>query len=287
MTLKDIGNGVWKVVLSVFSIIAILLALFLLIGTLEVGGNFLNEENAFLDLTKWIFFMVLVVSAFLWAGNYLFIRGGRFGMKLSKDRVTSPLSTREVPIVKVFFLIGVGCALATFLISIHFKLTDSIVIVREEMYQEAQEPLMTYYFDANVADRFSAYKLGHDIDKRGYYDTNFLIDSINISFNKQMMKATRIEVVGYADESGSRTKNLSLSEERAQTLLELLVAAGIPENIITVRNGGIILHACSQTDTRERKSCLSENRRVDVFFYPYEPKVRRIKSYSAFDSILL
>lgn len=285
MTLKDIGNGVWKIVLSVFSIITILFALFLLAGTLEVGGNLLYGADAFLDLTKWIFIMVLVVSAFLWVGNYLFIRGVRFGMELPKDRVTSTLFTREVPIVKVFFLIGVGCALATLLISVHFKLTDSIVIGREETHLAAQEPLMTYYFDANVADRLSSYKLGRDIDTRGYYDAD--VRGIeNIYFITEKMKLTSIEIVGYADESGSRAKNLRLSEERAHTVLKLLVAAGIPGNIITVRNAGIILHACSKTDTQERKSCLSGNRRVDVFCYPYEPMARRIKSYSALDSLL-
>jgi hypothetical protein len=144
---------------------------------------------------------------------------------------------------------------------------------------------MTYYFDANVADRLSSYKLGRDIDTRGYYDADVRRIE-NIYFITEKMKLTNIEVVGYADESGSRTKNLRLSEERAHTVLKLLVAAGIPENIITVRNAGIILHACSQTDTRERKSCLSGNRRVDVFFYPYEPKAHRVKSYSALDSLL-
>jgi OOP family OmpA-OmpF porin len=61
---------------------------------------------------------------------------------------------------------------------------------------------------------------------------NFLIVYMNEN------PSANAELIGYADELGSTSYNQKLSEKRAVKVQELLVAAGIDKNRLTVRGGG-------------------------------------------------
>jgi OOP family OmpA-OmpF porin len=69
-----------------------------------------------------------------------------------------------------------------------------------------------------------------------------------------------IHIEGYADSTGSEAYNRSLSQRRADTVRDFLVANGIPPGRITARGYGEATSVASNTTTAERQ----ENRRVEV-----------------------
>jgi outer membrane protein OmpA-like peptidoglycan-associated protein len=69
-----------------------------------------------------------------------------------------------------------------------------------------------------------------------------------------------IHIVGYADSTGSEAYNRALSQRRADTVRDFLVANGIPPRRITARGYGEATSVDSNTTTARRQ----ENRRVEV-----------------------
>jgi outer membrane protein OmpA-like peptidoglycan-associated protein len=70
----------------------------------------------------------------------------------------------------------------------------------------------------------------------------------------------RIHIEGYADSTGPEAYNLALSQRRADTVRDFLVANGIPPQRITARGYGEATSVASNTTTAGRR----ENRRVEV-----------------------
>lgn len=277
---KNIGKKIWRVVLSIFSILAIFLALFLFAGMIEVGTKIIKGDDVFFRMTMWILFAIAVVSAFIWAGNYLSIQGIKLGKEASKSLVSGSFFSREfslLPIIKIFILVGIGCALATSVFYLYSKTTNSTLVKEDkiaEVFLSAQEPFITYYFDANVSNKISSEQIRHNINANhlGGGDAHQLDDyarQIESIFYTAKLKPTKIYIVGYADESGNNLKNLELSKKRANTVF--LLFQQIPEEIIEVRNGGIKLNSCNQADIKERILCRSKDRRVEVYFNQYQP----------------
>ena len=54
----------------------------------------------------------------------------------------------------------------------------------------------------------------------------------------KLRRSTRIEVIGYADPSGSAQFNQALSEKRAQAVVKVLQRAGVPADIVQVEARG-------------------------------------------------
>lgn len=78
--------------------------------------------------------------------------------------------------------------------------------------------------------------------------------------NAQQARATVIEVTGHADRSGSANYNLRLSQRRADSIKQALVAKGIPANEISVTAAGESQPLVATADgVRE-----AQNRRVQV-----------------------
>ena len=69
-----------------------------------------------------------------------------------------------------------------------------------------------------------------------------------------------IHVKGYADSTGPEAYNRALSQRRADTVRDFLVANGIPPGQITARGYGETTSVASNTTTARRQ----ENRRVEV-----------------------
>lgn len=77
----------------------------------------------------------------------------------------------------------------------------------------------------------------------------------------------RVAVVGHADPIGSRSFNLDLSEQRAQTAGDLLARYGIPARLIRTTGMGSakpVVNCPSAGDRAERISCNAPNRRVEI-----------------------
>jgi len=85
-----------------------------------------------------------------------------------------------------------------------------------------------------------------------------------VAFNLQEFPASIVEVVGHTDNTGSAAYNLDLSQRRAQSVANVLIAAGVrADRIDTVGRG----------DDQPRASNLTpegraQNRRVDIVIRP-------------------
>ena len=78
-----------------------------------------------------------------------------------------------------------------------------------------------------------------------------------------------VQVIGHTDPMGSKDLNLKLSQQRAETVRNILVAAGLPANRITAKGMGdsqLVVADCSKKGLKrpELLSCNQPNRRVEV-----------------------
>ncbi|MFA8356927.1 OmpA family protein [Burkholderia ubonensis] len=75
-----------------------------------------------------------------------------------------------------------------------------------------------------------------------------------------------IAIVGYTDRLGSDAYNIKLSEARAKTVGDYLIAAGVPAAIVHTEGHGSsdALVQCDQHDHAALIACLAPNRRVEV-----------------------
>jgi outer membrane protein OmpA-like peptidoglycan-associated protein len=85
----------------------------------------------------------------------------------------------------------------------------------------------------------------------------------------RLQSASQIEdilVVGYTDRIGSDSYNLSLSQRRAQSVRDYLVANGVPAGAIRTDGRGKAdpIVQCSNRNRTELIACLAPNRRVEL-----------------------
>ena len=78
-----------------------------------------------------------------------------------------------------------------------------------------------------------------------------------------------VQVIGHTDPMGSKALNLRLSQQRAETVRNILVAAGLPANRITAKGMGdsqLVVADCAKKNLKrpELLSCNQPNRRVEV-----------------------
>ena len=78
-----------------------------------------------------------------------------------------------------------------------------------------------------------------------------------------------VQVIGHTDPMGSKDLNLKLSQQRAETVRNILVAAGLPANRITAKGMGdsqLVVADCSIKGLKrpELLSCNQHNLRVEV-----------------------
>jgi len=80
------------------------------------------------------------------------------------------------------------------------------------------------------------------------------------------MDVERIEVVGHTDRLGPDSYNQRLSQQRAQTVREVLASHGVPQARIVASGRGEHepVVQCDQTVRTDLIACLAPNRRVDV-----------------------
>ena len=77
----------------------------------------------------------------------------------------------------------------------------------------------------------------------------------------------RVSVVGHTDPIGSESYNQKLSEDRAQTVGQILSQYGIPRGLIHtagIGSGELVTHCPSAGDRAKRIGCNAPNRRVEI-----------------------
>jgi outer membrane protein OmpA-like peptidoglycan-associated protein len=84
---------------------------------------------------------------------------------------------------------------------------------------------------------------------------------------KQFDQLNSVKITGHTDYLGSDAYNLRLSEQRAQTVRQYLIAQGLPANKIYAVGMGEsqAVKQCASTGNRSALiACLQPNRRVEV-----------------------
>ncbi|MDR2214315.1 MAG: OmpA family protein, partial [Nevskiaceae bacterium] len=93
----------------------------------------------------------------------------------------------------------------------------------------------------------------------------------NVAATMREFNQTVIEVAGHTDSTGTRAYNQQLSERRAQSVADHLVAQGVARNrIITVGAG--MDHPVASNSTVEGRA---QNRRVEITIVPVETNASR------------
>ena len=82
-----------------------------------------------------------------------------------------------------------------------------------------------------------------------------------------------VAITGYTDQIGSAAENLALSQARAQTARQYLIAHGLTDRPITATGAGatnlkVELAQCSDKTGAALQACLADNRRVEVTLIP-------------------
>jgi outer membrane protein OmpA-like peptidoglycan-associated protein len=72
---------------------------------------------------------------------------------------------------------------------------------------------------------------------------------------------TFVSIVGFADAPGTEPHNVALGQQRAQAVLDYLVAKGVPANILTAASLG------EQVPVVESKGYEAKNRRVEIYVH--------------------
>ena len=104
----------------------------------------------------------------------------------------------------------------------------------------------------------------------------FAVDSASVSAASQadlralaanlQQYPSRVTIIGHTDDTGSEAYNLDLSQRRAQAVGAVLVAAGVPQGIISVTGRGESAPIASNATPEGR----TQNRRVEVILTPIQ-----------------
>lgn len=176
----------------------------------------------------------------------------------------------------LFFTAGI--AVATY--GIHLFLQPTLVRI-----SELDESLSSNYVDPspNFSYQFKSAKSGQeDIDSASFGtfiswggpSSGYIASTAaRLEDFRRRNQLNLVGVIGYADSSGSHERGQRLSKLRAETVREILMKAGVPEAIISVRARGVveeIEERCQKNIEMSPKGCLSASRRVEVFLHSEE-----------------
>ena len=89
-------------------------------------------------------------------------------------------------------------------------------------------------------------------------------DLYALARNLQQDPNSRVEVIGHTDSTGSAAHNLDLSQRRANSVVGILTAAGVPANRLTAVGRGLTQPIASNDTAQGR----AQNRRVEIIIRP-------------------
>ncbi|MDR3272458.1 MAG: OmpA family protein [Flavobacteriaceae bacterium] len=112
----------------------------------------------------------------------------------------------------------------------------------------------------NITFEFNSAKLTADSQDKVKNAASFL--------NSSSLAGQNAYVDGYTDKSGAAAYNLKLSKQRAQSVVDDLIAAGVDKDRLTARGFGKTNFLCTDADVKAGKysedACNQLNRRVEV-----------------------
>lgn len=94
--------------------------------------------------------------------------------------------------------------------------------------------------------------------------SNFYTSLNNLANSFRQYDQNTVEIVGHTDSTGARDYNMSLSQRRAQSVADYLIAQGVSSARVTTRGAGPDQPVASNANEAGR----SQNRRVEVNLRP-------------------
>lgn len=93
------------------------------------------------------------------------------------------------------------------------------------------------------------------------------LDGLAAKLRGQGGKLRSVRIVGYTDRLGGEAYNQALSQRRAQTVKDYLVARGVPGDRVTAEGLGKAapLKDCQEGSRAQLIACLAPNRRVEIW----------------------
>jgi outer membrane protein OmpA-like peptidoglycan-associated protein len=135
--------------------------------------------------------------------------------------------------------------------------------------------IMLCFFQFALCQKIVKHEVYFETDKYDILETEknrlllFLseIDTIDIE---------RIEIYGFTDDRGSDDYNLTLSDQRAQSIKKVFSANEFDENLISNVDGKgkILLKIIKETDVQKIRGL---NRKAEIIVYPYDPPRVRVE----------
>ena len=102
----------------------------------------------------------------------------------------------------------------------------------------------------------------NDLNAKGRHDLDNLASDL-----KQLKEVTSIQVLGYTDRLGSDAYNLTLSQNRANTIKQYLIQQGVSPALITAQGFGKsneVQQCDGKLSRAELINCLKANRRIEI-----------------------
>jgi OmpA-OmpF porin, OOP family len=93
------------------------------------------------------------------------------------------------------------------------------------------------------------------------------LDDLAAKLRGQSDKLRSVRIVGYTDRLGGEAYNQTLSQRRAQTVKDYLVARGVPSDRVTAEGMGKAdpMKDCQEGPRVQLIACLAPNRRVEIW----------------------
>lgn len=271
----------WRALLTLLGIIAILLgfsALTVLLLTVITMLNGRVSDYLYYELAKTILGHSLFIYLLFSAGVYLVNRGAVAHYTAENSETKKYLFYMPVPVQKVLnilLIFGVGFAVAMLAVSAsleyEYRRLAKESSASKKPYLQGQ-PALTFTFEVERTDSASI-----TTGRFSSFITSYFMQHVNydeyVNHSRKMYEdaqkgttVTMVEIIGYADSTGDPDKNRKLSDHRTQTVRAMLIDAGIPEDMISIRAAGMRATGCERLSGDERDKCLSNDRRVDVYF---------------------
>lgn len=270
----------WRALLSLCGVLALFLAVGVLLSSLLVltSSRSRETEEQFLRLSRNVGLSTVAFYLLSSAGQFLSNRSRV--PKLVSDAKTQKQSwiSRPVsiqPLLNAVLCFGIGCAVAFYGVHVIFQSTlerNSETVRADGGPYLGGAPSAIFFFEPGKAGNqdttegmFRSYG-GESSLSGGTYTVFLRLIAAKFKEAQAATTITSVDIIGYADSSGNLNTNQGLSEKRAQTIRTMLLAAGIPETIVSTRGAGATQRACAEKTKEERKTCLHQDRRVEVFF---------------------
>lgn len=267
--LLGVGSGL-AIVFAIFSLLMLVVFATGLIMTHSSDSDFFVSLSEMIGKTVVIFYLLFSVALFLskWsevprvhAADESSVASGASEAKwafLFKNIAHSSKNIRFV--MNTILLLGLGCSLTLFGVQ---KFVDSTPAYANQRNISLPSVFsLKYYFKTGSAMKEDITDMSTPTNSKSGANYSVIQEDTIRAYRSllEQRPVILVEIIGSADAVGSSESNQRLSRRRAETIQALLISAGVPENIISIRAAGERQTACASQD------CTSKDRRVEAYF---------------------